>query len=137
MQAEVADDPLHTADADGAAGLLKLLGDDLRGSIGVKKAVANDLANEFFGTAIIGVRAARFAFERGGAVGLELVEQLEIALLGIAVFESGLRGAKTFALAFKEHGEFAGDFVVLQDGDGAARADESGRGSGEFEHGGG
>jgi len=69
------------------------------------------------------------------AVGFELVEQLKIALLGIAVFESGLCGTRTFALAFKEHGEFAGDHVVLRDWDGAARADESGMGSGKFEHG--
>jgi hypothetical protein len=134
LQAEIANDSLDAADADEAAGLLNLLSDDFGGSIGIQKAMANDLTNEFFGAAVIGMWTAWFAFKRSSAVGFELVEQLEIALLGIAVFESGLCGAKPFALAFDEHGEFAGDFVVLLDRDGTGRADEKVRGTDEFEH---
>ena len=137
LQPVVGDDALHAADADGITSLPELLGDDLGGSLGIQKAVANDLADEFVRAAVIGNGATLFAFERGGAMGLKLVEELEIALLGIAVFTCGLRGAKALALAFNEHGELAGDLVVLRNGNGTNRADESGGGAGEFEHEGG
>ncbi len=64
----------------------------------------------------------------------ELVQKLEIALFGIAVFACGLGGTQARALTFHEHGEFADDLVVMRHGKGTCQTDESGGGAGELKH---
>ena len=124
MQAEVGDDAFDAANADAVACLLEFLGDDFDGSLWIEKAMTDDLADDHFGAAIMGGRAAGFVFESDGSMSLEGVEELEIALLGEAVLERGLGGADAFALAFEKHGEFEGDFIVMRDGDGAGWTDQ-------------
>jgi len=50
--------------------------------------------------------------------------KLEVALPAEAEFLRGVQRSQPFALAFDEHREFAGDFVVRGDGQGSSRADE-------------
>jgi hypothetical protein len=44
------------------------------------------------------------------------MEQLEIARFGVAELDGGMGGPGAFALAFQEHGQLEGDFVLGQDG---------------------
>ena len=76
MKAVLGDDTVDTTGADREAGLPELLGDDFRGSIGVEKAMPNDLAHEFIGASIVRFGSARFALQRCGAVLVEGIAQL-------------------------------------------------------------
>jgi hypothetical protein len=124
LKAELFDDAFDAAGADGQACLAEFLGDDVGGSLGVEEAVANDLADDFVGTAVVGFGAAFLAEQGLSALGLEEVSELEVALLGEAVLGGGLGGPEPLAIALHEHGQLAGDFVVFGDGEGAGVADE-------------
>src|ERR1044071_4589913 len=86
--------------------------------------MANDLANEFVGAAIIAFRSAFVALQGEGAAVGESLAKLEIALFAEAEFLSGAQRPQVQALAFEEHGQFAGDFIVCGDAQGTSGPDE-------------
>lgn len=124
MKAVVGDDAFDAAGTDDPARLAELLGDDVGGGVGVEEAVADDLADDFVGAAGGAFGAAFLAEQRGGAAVGERLAELEVALLAEAELACGGGGAEALALAFDEHGEFAGDLVVGAEGEGAGGADE-------------
>ena len=71
MKAEVGDDPLDAAGADGVAGLADFLCQDAGGSFRIQKAVANDLLADLVGAAVGGFGAALEALQSEGAALLE------------------------------------------------------------------
>jgi hypothetical protein len=136
LQAELGDDPLNAAGADGVAGLANFLGQDAGGSFRVEKAVTNDLLAGLLGTAVSGFGAAFVAEQSQGAPLLEEMEQLIVTLLAEAELAGGGQGAGLLALAFVEHGEFAGDFVIVghEQGAGGSAEDQAWRIGREFNH---
>ena len=124
MKAVIGDDAFGAPGAEGEAGLAELLGDDLGGGVGIEEAVADDLADGLVGAAGGALGAALAALQGGGAVGEEGAADLEVALFAEAELLGGSQGAEPLALAFDEHGEFAGDFVGGGDGEGAGGAGE-------------
>lgn len=123
MKAVVGDDAFDAAGTDDPAGLAEFLGDDVGGGVGVEEAVADDLADDFVGAAVAAFGAAFLAEEGGAAAVGERLAELEVALLTEAELACGGGGAEALALAFDEHGEFAGDLVVGSEGEGAGGAD--------------
>jgi len=124
LQAVIGDDPLDAAQADGEMSLPQFLGDDLRGRVGVQKAMAQDLAHGLVGAAIVGFGSGLLGLQGGEAAGLEGVEYLVIALAAITIFPGDRVDAGLQTLAFDEHEEAAGHFVIVGDGQGAGRAGE-------------
>src|SRR5216683_608209 len=124
LKAVVSDDAFDAARTDDPAGLAELLGDDVGGGVGVEEAVADDLADDFVGAAVEAFGAAFLAEQGGGAAVGERLAELEVALFTEAELARGGGGAEALALAFDEHGEFAGDLVVWAEGEGAGGADE-------------
>lgn len=96
--------------------LAEFLSDDLGRGLRIQEAMADDLADDFVGAPVIGLGAGGFTVQSQGAVFFEQMEQLEIAGFGIAEFFGGLGGTGAFALAFEEHGQLEGEFIVGGDG---------------------
>ena len=119
LKAVTFDDPLDAADADFPAALTQFLGNHLGRGAGVQKPVANDLTNHLRRAAVLGLGPPAGALQRDGPVRLEGVKQLKIALLGVAVLEGSGRRPQPLALPFNEHGQFAGDLIVLSNGEAA------------------
>ena len=86
--------------------------------------MADDLADDFIGAAVEAFGAAFLAEQGGGAAVGERLAELEVALLAQAELACGGGRTEALALAFDEHGEFAGDLVVGPEGEGAGGADE-------------
>jgi hypothetical protein len=84
--------------------LFEFLSDDLRTGVGIQEAVADDLAYNFIGAAVIGFGSRGFAVQSQCALLFKQVEQLEIAGFGVAEFGGGGRGAQALTLALEEHG---------------------------------
>jgi hypothetical protein len=124
LQAELGDDALDATGADGLAGLTYLLGYDGGVGVRVQKAVADDLLADLVGATRGGFGATLLTLEGQSAAGLEGLAELEIALFAEAKLTSGGQGAGALALAFKEHGQFEGDFVGGEHGQVAGRAAE-------------
>jgi hypothetical protein len=124
LNAVIGDDAFDTAQTDGKVGLAQLLGDDRRGSLGVQKAVAQDLADGLVGAAKIGFRSGLLGLESGQASGHKSAEDLVITLTTITIFlgDGGHIGLE--ALAFDKHGQAAGLFVGGSDEEGAGGAGE-------------
>jgi hypothetical protein len=120
LKAVVGDDAFDAAGANDPTGLAEFLGDDVSGGFGIEEAMANDLADDFVGAAVVAFGSAGLAAEGGGAERGEGVSELEIALFAEAELACGLEGSEALALALDEHGEFAGDFVVGEDGEGTS-----------------
>ena len=101
----------------------QLLGNDRGRGLGIQEAVANDLANDLVGAAVVGFGAGGFALQRERSVFSEEVEQLEVALSAIAELSGSLGRAEAFALAFEEHGQFESDLIVggHEEGTGGSR----------------
>lgn len=101
----------------------QLLGNDLSRGLRIQEAVANDLANDLVGAAVVGFGAGGFALQSESSVFLEEVEQLEVALSAITELSGGFRRAYAFALAFEEHGQFESDLIVggHEEGTGGSR----------------
>jgi hypothetical protein len=118
------------------AGLADFLGQDTGGSVRVEKAVANDLLAGLLGAAVSSFGAAFVAEQSQRAPLLEEMEQLIVALLAKAELAGGGDGAGSLALAFVEHGEFAGDFVIVghRQGAGGSGEDQAWRIGREFNH---
>jgi hypothetical protein len=124
LQAVIGDDPFDAAQTDGKAGLAQFLGDDFGGSLGIQKAVAQDLPDDLVGAAIRGFGTGLLGQE-GGQAALPVVgEHWVIALAAKAVFLRGVGDLRPQALAFDEHEEAAGLLVGGGDGQGAGRAGE-------------
>ena len=116
MQAELFDHPFDAADTDDPTRLGEFLRDDGGRGLGIEEAMADDLADDFVGAAVIALGTAFFAFQGGGpALAIGLAE-LEVPLFTEAEVAGGLEGPAAVAFAVNEHGEFAGDFVVGADG---------------------
>lgn len=122
MQAVISDDAFHATDAEGPSRLVQFLGDDPSGGVRVKKSMANDLANHFVGTPVIGARPSFLALQSEGSLVLEEMKQLIVALFGIAKLFGRLLGSQPFALAFMDHGEFEQEVVVGTDFQAALRS---------------
>lgn len=122
LQAVLGDDAFHAAYADVPSRLVQFLSDDLGGGFRVKKSMANDLPNHFVGSAVIGARPSFLALQSEGALVLEEMKQLIVALFGIAELFGRLLGSQPFALAFMDHGEFEQEVVVGMDFQAALRS---------------
>lgn len=133
MHAEIGDHPFDAAHADGEIGLAEFLGDDLGRDIGIQKAMAQDLADDFVGAAVVGFGAGFFGFQSGEAALVEEIEQLVITLARIVIFLSDSGDMILHALAFNEHEEAASQFVGSGDGQGTGWAGELMRGGIELE----
>ncbi len=86
--------------------------------------MSNRLANGFVRTAVAAARPRRAVDQGGGALLGKGVAELEVALFAVAEDLGGLDGTQAQALAGDEHGQFAGDFVVGGERQGAARANQ-------------
>jgi len=124
LQAVIGDDPFDAAQTDGEARLPEFLGDDLGRSVGIQKAIAQDLADDLIGAAIRGFWAGLLRLQGGEAAFLEGLEQLVIPLTTIAILLGDLADLSFQALAFDQHEEAAGQWVGRGDGQGASRAGE-------------
>jgi len=135
LQAEMGNGAFDAAGADGPAGLAEFLGDDLGRGFGIEEAMANDLADDFVGAARGAFGSAFLAVQGQGAALAEGVAELEIALFAEAELACGSERPEALALAFDEHGEFAGDVVVVGDVQGSGVADKLLELEVELEHG--
>ena len=104
--------------------LPEFLGDDFRRSFRIEKAIAQDLADDLAGAAIIGFGAGLFGLQGGEAAFLVGGQDLIITLATITIFLSGRADLGFQTLAFKDHEEAAGQVVGGGDGQGACRAGE-------------
>lgn len=114
---------MDTAQTDREVGLAQLLGNDLRGSVGVQKAVAQNLAHRLVGPPVVGFGTGFVRLERGQAAGLVIVQELVITLATQAIFFGGHGDVIPQTLAFDEHEEPAGQRIGGSHGQGAGRAD--------------
>ena len=124
MQAVIGDDAFDTADANGKAGLAKLLRDDRGGSVCIQKSVAQDLTNGFIGATVVGFWSGLLGFKGEQAAAQKGIAELIITLTATTMFfcDVGDVGSKTFA--FHQHKKAAGEFIGGGDGEGADGAFE-------------
>lgn len=99
--------------------LPEFLGDDLERRIRIQKAMAQNLALRLGSAAIIGLGAGFFRRQGGEAALLEGSQDLVITLATITIFLSDGADLSFQTLAFDEHEETAGEFIVGGDGEGA------------------
>jgi len=104
--------------------LAEFLSDDLRGGFGVQKAIAQDLAHDLVGAAVIGFGAGFPRLQGQKAALLEGVQDLVITLAAITIFLRDSGDVSIQALAFLEHEEAAGHFVGVGNGQGTGGAGE-------------
>jgi hypothetical protein len=116
LQAELGKDPVDTAHTDCETSLAQLLSDDFGGCIRIEKAMADNLADDFVGTAIVGLGASRLTDQARSPFLQESCPELEISLAAEAKLPSGGKGSLSAAFPLNEHGEFEGNFIVLLDG---------------------
>ena len=112
MKAVLLDDADDTASADWETGLAKFLCEDVERGVGIEKAVANDLADDFVGADIVAFGAWLVAKQSWATLFTIELEQLKITLFAEAELLGCLGGTDPLALAFNEHGE-AGDNEVI------------------------
>ena|SRR5262249_47897110 len=105
--------------------LLQFLGDNLRGSLSIQEAVADDQPDDLLGAAVISLGAARFQSQTQSPILFEGRQQLVITLAAEVELFSGVRGALAFALADDEHSQAAADLVVMADGQDASGPGEA------------
>ena len=103
---------------------MEFLGDDGGGGFRIQKAVADDLTDQFVGTAVIGFGTAGQVLETEGSLLQVTRFDLEVALFGVVVLAGGGGGAQAGALAFDEHGQLVRDDVVGEDSEGTGLAHE-------------
>lgn len=126
MQSELCDHPLDAPGADDLTTLAQLLSDHICGGLRVQKAVAHHLLKDLAGAAVRGLGPALLVVEGRGALGLESVKELEVALFAEAEFLGGGGRTQALALPFVEHGELGEDGI-------GSRSEQSARGPGELE----
>jgi hypothetical protein len=124
LKAEILEHPLHATDTDRPTVLTELLRNHLGGSLGIQKAVADNLTDDFGRTPVVGLGTA-FVGEQGQGTAFPVSRpELEVALFAETEFLGGVVGAESFTFAFNKHGEFAGDFIIGGDGEKTGSADE-------------
>lgn len=118
------------------AGLANFLGQDAGGSLRIEEAVANDLLTDLIGAAVGGLGAAAATLQGQGTPRLEELAQLIVTLFAKAELAGGRHGAGRLAFAFVEHGQFAGNLVIVGHGQGAGGSgeDQLWRIGGELNH---
>ncbi len=116
MKAIFREHPFHAADGNGKPILVEFLGNNLWREVGVEKAIADDLTYDLLGSAVVTFGSGFAAFESIGPMVFKLLQDLVIALSGVAKLLGCLGGAKAFTLAFKEHGDLESDFIIFLDG---------------------
>ena len=124
MKAEIGDDAFDTADTDDQTGLAQFLGDDGWGGIRIEKAVADDLPDDFAGTAVIALGSAFLVAQGRRPTLQESVAELEVTLLAEAEVVRGLERTTIMALTLDEHGELACDVISRRDRKFASGADD-------------
>ncbi len=124
MQTVIGDDPFDAPQAQGQTRLAEFLGDDLRGGVGIQKAVAQDLTDELVGAAIIGFGTGLPGLEGRQASSLVDGQHLVIALAAKAVFLGDVADLGLQTLAFDKHEEAAGLLIGGGDRKRAGRAGE-------------
>ena len=125
MKAVLFDDADDTPNADRKSGLAEFLRDDLDRGVGIKKAVADDLANELVGADIVAFRSRLVTLESHATMFTIKFEQLKISLFAKAKLFGGLGGTKPFALAFDEHAQAGDDEVIRTNGEFTGGADDA------------
>jgi len=125
LKAVLVENALDAAVAEGHAALADFLDDDLGGGIGIEEKVANDLSDDFVGSAIVGFGPPLLVLEAVGAALLKTAQELKVALSGVVVLSGGPRGSQAFTLALQEHGQFQGDFIIGSHRQGAGAAFEN------------
>jgi len=112
LQAIVRNDPFHAADAQSVSGLTELLGDHLRGGVGIQKAVPNHLANDLRRAPVVRLGATFLTLQGGGALRGKERAELEVALFAVAEFLGSQKRSQSFALALNEHQKLGCQLVV-------------------------
>jgi len=116
LESELVDDTIHSSLADSEFALPEFLSNDFSTGLGVKKAVADDLTNEFLGTPIV-----RFGTSLGTVESLTSALEkkradLEVTLTAIPEFGSSMVNSFQAAFTFDEHSQFSGDFIGIDNG---------------------
>jgi hypothetical protein len=119
LKAKLGDDSVDGAFADPEVALPEFLSDDLSASLGIQESMADDLADQFLGTAVVGSRATLATEKRLAALLEEESPELEVTLTAKAEFGSGTVNAFGAAFTLDEHGELACNFVIIANGKGA------------------
>ena len=110
-KAILTDHSLDAAHADEQSELSEFLSDYLSGGGAIEEELADDLAHRFLGATVVGFRSGFQAPKCGGAAGFEVGEQLIVPLSAVAEFAGDGDHVAAFALALKEHGQLACDFI--------------------------
>jgi hypothetical protein len=116
LKAVLSNHPRYAPIADSESRLAKLLSDDLRGSLGIKEPVADDLPHQFIRAAIVSLGASWLIVQSRRALLPKSVKELEIPLLGVTVLLCCLGRSQSLALTLDKHGEFLGDFISFNKG---------------------
>jgi len=119
LQAKLGNDAIHGALADAEVTLAQFLGYDLGTGLGIQEAVANHLADEFLGAAVVGFGSPFGTEETLAALGKEERPELEIALAAITELGGNLVNVFGSAFTGQKHGQFAGDLIVFGNRQGA------------------
>jgi hypothetical protein len=126
--------PFHTADGKGKPILVELLGNNFWREVGIEKAIADNLAYDLLGSAVMTFGPGFVAFESLGPQVFKLLQDLVIALSGVAKLFGRFAGAQAFTLAFHKHGKLESDFIIFPDGQRSCWAIEGGNPFLDFDH---
>jgi hypothetical protein len=124
LKAVLLDDADDTASADRETGLAKFLCEDLQRGVRIKKAMANDLANDLVGADVVAFGSWLVAQESWATLFTKQFEHLEISLFAEAELLGRIGGSGPLTLAFDEYGEAGDDDVIGQDGELSGGADD-------------
>jgi hypothetical protein len=124
LQAKLFDHALHAANADLPSALRELLRDHFGRRLGIEEPVPDRLAHHLGGSTIMRLGTALAGAQGPGAQFGEGGPQLKVALSAEAKLARGPRRPQPLALAFDEHGELAGDLIVLGHAQPAAGSDQ-------------
>ena len=95
--------------------LAKLLGNDCRRSLRIKKAIAQDLTHELVGPAIIGLWSGFAGLQGGKAALLKGGKDLVVALAAITVFLGHGANVSVQTLSLQKHEETVSQLIVGRD----------------------
>jgi hypothetical protein len=113
LQAVFGNDTFDAADADYRSALTQLLGNDLRRGVGIEETVPDHLPDDLVRSSVVGLWTALPALQSQRTALLISGAKLKVTLLAVAEFLGGPQRSPTFTLAFDEHQQLAGHFVVL------------------------
>jgi hypothetical protein len=125
LESELANDAVYGSFTYAEVALSEFLSDDFRTGFRIQEPVANDLADEFLGTPVVGFGASFGAEEGLAALFKKESPELEVTLTAETEFGRGAVNAFSAAFTLDEHGEFEGDFVVIGNGQGTEIALET------------